>query len=198
MVEVDQSSEEFTALCDKFYQDWAKGSMPVGSRMVLRVVNPTLSERLNQYADNFPYIHRHFKWGFHGTRLECDMDQSLVFCKSSACGACGIAQNGMDTKKISKTAWQRYGPGFYFATNSSKAHDYAERKQNCEAVCAVFLCDVAVGKEYTTKYNASQLQGPPKGYHSVHGVHSKHGSLNYDELVVYNTAAVYPRYIFLY
>ena len=60
----------------------------------------------------------------------------------------------------------------------------------------MLLCDVCPGRRYPLETNSQQLTGPPTGFDSVYG---KVGTkLNYPELVVYDTAAVMPRYIIVY
>ena len=61
---------------------------------------------------------------------------------------------------------------------------------------AMLLCKVAVGRRYVTQRNHHELKTPPEGYESVHGKHG--GTLNYDEIVVYNPEAVLPTYVLLY
>ena len=110
-----------------------------------------------------------------------------------------IAQRGFLTSKQKSAtgAWQRFGPGFYFALQASKSHEYP--KQQMHALPAgshqrsMLLCKVAVGKAHETTQNMSDLPGkPPAGFHSVYGKASAKGPLNYDEIVVYEPAAIYP------
>jgi hypothetical protein len=57
----------------------------------------------------------------------------------------------------------------------------------------MLLCKVARGKVYKTAQNMDQLRGAaPRGHNSVHGDAQKGGPLNYDEIVVYEEAAVLP------
>ena len=57
----------------------------------------------------------------------------------------------------------------------------------------MLLCRVAKGKVFRTEVNMDHLQGAaPDGYHSVLGIATKDGPLNYDEYVVYNPAAIQP------
>ena len=60
----------------------------------------------------------------------------------------------------------------------------------------MLLCDVCPGNKYRLKTGNVSLRGPPQGYDSVLG--EPGGTLNYDELVVYNPDAVIPRYILVY
>lgn len=61
----------------------------------------------------------------------------------------------------------------------------------------MLLCKVASGKEFKTTANMDGRDGrnsvmPPPGHDSVHGQATEGGVLNYDELVVYEEAAVLP------
>ena len=58
---------------------------------------------------------------------------------------------------------------------------------------SMLLCKVASGREFRTQVNRdSGEQNPPDGYDSVHGQATPGGPLNWDELVVYEEAAVLP------
>lgn len=63
----------------------------------------------------------------------------------------------------------------------------------------MILCKVAKGEVLQTKENMDQLQGEaPLGYHSVHGLAAADGALNFDELVIYEEAAVLPYAVVTY
>jgi hypothetical protein len=98
-------------------------------------------------------------------------------------------------------SWQRFQPGFYFALQSSKSHDYPlpemQRLSKGKHRRQMLLCKVACGREYRTDQNMDRAPPqpdyasvPPPGYDSVHG--EVGGQLNYAELVVYEEAAVLP------
>jgi hypothetical protein len=95
-------------------------------------------------------------------------------------------------------SWQRFGPGFYFALQSSKSHDYPLREMRALPAGnyhrrKMLLCKVASGRQYRTRVNMSQgEQVPPVGFDSVHGEAGLDSALNYDELVVYEEAAILP------
>ena len=64
---------------------------------------------------------------------------------------------------------------------------------------SMILCKVAKGEVFKTKDNMDQLQGEaPLGYHSVHGLATADGGLNFDELVIYEEAAVLPYAVVTY
>ena len=110
-----------------------------------------------------------------------------------------IVQTGF-LKKYWKSAagdWQRFGPGFYFALQSSKSHEYPlhemKKLKSGHHTRKMLLCKVARGKVFKTQTNLDTLAGTaPAGYHSVYGAAQKGGDLNYDEIVVYEEAAVLP------
>lgn len=63
----------------------------------------------------------------------------------------------------------------------------------------MILCKVAKGEVLQTKENMDRLQGEaPFGYHSVHGLATSDGALNFDELVIYEEAAVLPYAVVTY
>ena len=132
---------------------------------------------------------------FHGTTLQCNITVSETVCNDKECGICGISQVGFDGKYIGKNSYQRFGAGFYFAPISSKCHEYT---QGAHSYRAMLLCDVCVGKKYTMTQADENLLNPPQGYDSIYGKSGSGSVLNYDENVVYNPHAVFPRYIILY
>jgi serine/threonine protein kinase len=109
-----------------------------------------------------------------------------------------IVEHGFLAKFQTSSAgeWQRFGPGFYFALQASKSHEYPlpvmSALQYGDHEKTMLLCKVAKGKVHQTKENMDQLQDAPPGFHSVLGIATADGPLNYDELVVYNEAAVLP------
>ena len=182
-------------MSQKFNTAWAmeKGACPT-VRHVLVITNETLEMRWSAYRKSLSNgsVEEHY----HGTELKCRITEPMRLCTNGSCGVCGISSIGLDLQYIKKNiAFQRFGNGFYLAPNSSKCHDYT---QGCSGYDfrAMLLCDVCPGKKYALEENHQRLTGPPRGYNSVYG---KVGcKLNYPELVVYQPAAVMPRYIILY
>ena len=88
------------------------------------------------------------------------------------------------------------GPGFYFALQASKSHEYPPREMQAlppgTHSRSMLLCKVAKGKVFRSERNMDTLTQPPDGFHSVLGVATEEGPLNYDELVVYDEAALLP------
>ncbi len=87
-----------------------------------------------------------------------------------------------------------FGSGIYFASESTKSTQYAQKWANNKFDSAFLLvCDVAVGniKEYDDAQ--PHLSKPPRGYDSVKGVKGR--SLLHDEIIVYNKNQVKIKYI---
>ena len=131
--------------------------------------------------------------------------EKLLFHGCAAAHVMTIPGEGFLKKYWTSSAgsWQRFQPGFYFALHSSKSHDYPLPEMQSLRLGQhrrqMLLCKVASGREYRTSENMDRpppqpeyKSVPPPGYDSVHGEASKHGPMNYDELVVYEEAAVLP------
>ena len=150
--------------------------------VVHEIDNPALHQR---YADYTAAMNASGeKLLFHG----CSKDVITSICEDGF-----LAQ----FQTSSAGSWQRFGPGFYFALQSSKSHDYPLGEMQQQPTGAhrrcMLLCKVASGREFRTHTNRDKgEQNPPAGYDSVHGEATHHGPLNWDELVVYEEAAVLP------
>jgi hypothetical protein len=153
---------------------------------------------------------------FHGTSLgeSCNLgiDLSSKPCDSPDCAVCSICKTGFDMSKARDGAaargWERFGPGLYFSSTSGKSNDYAQRSvrirmgRKCQVM---FLCKVALGREFKTSTDLPDLKKPPLGYDSVVGevgtdvVGNPGGTdLNYDECVLYNDESAVPSYLISY
>lgn len=201
LIWLEPSSEEFKKVSRQFTDSWCKkkGSCPQ-VLSVLAVVNPAVEDALNAYRRTLPRRHSGTEMYFHGTSLDCTLDQYQTLCTGSKCGVCGISRRGFLLEQINGGRFQRFGQGFYLAPNSSKSHSYCSKPRFVNYT-AMLLCEVAPGKKHTLRRNTTSLQGPPHGCHSVYGK-SKFlflkGDLNYDEIVIFNPAAICPRYVLLY
>jgi len=78
---------------------------------------------------------------------------------------------------------------------SCRSDDYSK---NSAPHKALILSKVVAGKGYEVTTNMQNLRAPPQGYDSVIGEPSRDGTLNYDELVVFNDAAILPAYLVIY
>ena len=128
--------------------------------------------------------------------LQLVCDHLLRICKR-------IAKQGFHKTYIRRHRYQRFGQGFYLAPNSSKSSDYCSVSGSGDTTnyTAMLLCEVAPGKKHFLRHSLTTLQGPPPGCHSVYGK-SKflffNGDLNYDEIVIFESRAICPRYVLLF
>lgn len=169
---------------------WIKRELYTFSRMtsvVPALENPALLRRYEDYKARV------------AVENGGDSDEHLLFHGCSEQAMHAIQHVGF-LKKFWTTAagdWQRFGPGFYFALQSSKSHEYPLDEMNAlppgPHSRSMLLCKVVKGKMCRTEHNIDNLQGAaPAGYHSVYGVATPTGSLNYDEVVVFDEAAILP------
>ena len=134
-----------------------------------------------------------------------DANEQLVFHGCAEAAIASISEQGF-LKTFWKTAagdWQRFGPGFYFALQAHKSHEYPLGPMRAlevgEHSRTMLLCKVAKGTVFQTHDNLDMLTGSaPTGYHSVHGIATDDGPLNYDELVVFDEEAVLPYAVVTY
>lgn len=78
----------------QFHVTWTKGTCP-NVIEVLAVMNLTIFKRYEQYkkviaSRNAGDPNERRRW--HGTRLECNLYQTRMFCQSSSCAVCGIVR----------------------------------------------------------------------------------------------------------
>ena len=187
------SQQELTSIQSTFQQKWATAKGPCPAlHCVFVVTNQSLLARWQTYRQKLSdqTVEEHY----HGTKVTCDIVNTQALCSNQDCGACGISSTGFDRRCFRKNInFQRFGHGFYLASNSSKCHDYT---QGINGYRVMLLCDVCPGNKYTLKKDNKQLTSPPQGYDSVHG--QTGGSLNYEEIVLYQPDAILPRYIIVY
>ena len=164
---------------------------------VLEIINPSVRERFSDYRDEMCYdrVERFF----HGTTLRCrTLYDYQMPCNNERCSVCGIIRYGFRREFINVRQKKRFGHAFYLAPNSSKSHQYSST--SCE-YWAMFLCWVVPGKKYKLKYNEVNRAGPPDGFDSVYGQRADddgQGHLSDDELVLYDSDAISPKYVLLY
>ncbi len=206
--QLDSGQQTYKDILEHFQKEWVKLSpkcpTPPKPQAIFAIQNKKLTESFQKYGDRI-------KQGdlkatnsdlfFHGTKLTCNLLDSKDCCGNSDCGVCGISSNGFDDSRIGSNIprFQRFGKGIYLAPNSSKCHDYTQGNPQGNPlfnVRAQLLCLVACGAKYELRQDNTTLTGPPERYDSVHGVAG--GSLNYDEIVVFDVAAVLPQFIVVY
>ena len=199
-----------------FLDSWVKGVKGKLLKIVPLPVSPARVTAYDRYCEALTQksaaVNRSLL--FHGLGWSCDGLNSAAaaptLCTSTNCSVCSICANGMDASRIgtgkaslemSKAAvgFLRFGRGYYFAPNSSKAHDYAckyTRVINGVPMCVQLVCEVAAGNPAILAANCTTLTAPPPGHDSVYGIRGR--ALNYPELVVYNPDAVLPVFAVIY
>eukprot|EP01043_Picozoa_sp_COSAG02_P052292 COSAG02_NODE_5610_length_4190_cov_4.748717_3_plen_539_part_00 len=181
-------TEAYTHADSLLQNTWIKREEYAFSQLVevRQIDNPRLQQRYDAYKAAMPaeVLNGNEVMVFHG-------------CKEAAVKS--IVEHGFKKEFWRSAAgdWQRFGPGFYFALQASKSHEYPldvmRALSRGEHTRTSLLCKVAKGTTLQTTKNMDGLQGAaPAGYHSIHGLAAADGPLNYDELVVYDEAAVLP------
>ena len=187
---------EFQTVTMKFNGDWVKGTAPGGDiKAVFNIDNMLLRRRWSAYKSSLPCQWQQTEEHYHGTKLCCNISEDKDLCCAPDCAICQIADAGFDQLKIRTNipSFQRFGHGFYLSPKSSKCHDYT---QGAYGFRALLICDVCVGRKYPLTKNDQSLNGPPDGYHSIHGQVGK--DLNYEEIVLPKADAILPKYIVVY
>jgi hypothetical protein len=198
----------------QFLDGWTKteSGRPTVERIYCIRVSPIILEKFDACKKKFGNVVRRF----HGTdqlpRCMFGTNQSTPPCLDPMCRVCSICRQSFRLSQVRTGAdsrnWNsalRYGPGLYFAPQSSKSNDYndnserirpAQYRQTRRWRC-MFLCNVVVGKAFTTdEHMLPEDQCPPPGYQSIIGVKGK--ALNYDEVVVYGQDQAIPSYLIVY
>ena len=189
------SESEFASIKDQFRRDWTKGIAP-NVKAIFVIKNKT-STKMKWCICKVSLVCRlhpgHSEMYYHGTKIFCKIMGDKRLCSGEDCSICGISLNGFKRSKIrrGRNAWQRFGPGFYLAPNSSKANDYAQK----QGTRAMLLCDVRPGEKKRMKHDNPQ-HTQFAGYQSIYG--DIGGHLNYPEIVIPNPNAILPRYIIVY
>lgn len=197
----DQST--YKEIVGHFKKEWVKVTpaypKPPEPIAIYATQNQILENKFHCYAEQ---IRKHGKASnsgrfYHGTKIKCDLLSTDTYCNDPDCGVCGISMNGFDASRIGSNIprFKRFGHGIYLAPNSSKCHDYTQGMTEY-GVRAQLLCLVACGAKYELKFNDTTLLQPPTNFDCVYG--RSGGTLNYDEIVVYDVDAVMPQYIIVY
>ncbi|CAK5269539.1 unnamed protein product [Mycena citricolor] len=210
LLEVPLGHVTFKSVADQFKTSWRHSNKHVPPvKRIYKVVAPHSSmaaykayQAAVEKSGNFVATGRsagneNRRW--HGTRRECtlgDKGHSPQFCSSTTCSLCCIIKSSFDISLWgTKTGWGRFGKGIYTSSTSSKSDDYSKNDCN-SALKAILLNRVIVGKGCKLTHDNSSLTSAPAGYDSV--LAEKGGSLNYDELVVYNNDAIRPSFLVMY
>lgn len=201
---LDSDQQTYKDVSKHFQKEWVKLTSkcptPPNPLAIYAIQNKQLSISFHEYSDKIRRSDQQATNSdlfFHGTKLTCNLLETNDCCQDTDCGICGISSNGFDPSRIGSNIprFQRFGRGIYLAPNSSKCHDYTQGNPFFN-VRAQLLCLVACGAKYELLYDNTSLSAPPDQHHSVYG--KSGGSLNYDEIVVFDTAAVMPQFIVVY
>ena len=193
----------YKEIAEHFKKEWVKFTSSLKEapkpQAIFAIQNKETERKYSRYGSGIRKAGRgsNSDLFYHGTKLLCDLVTSKRCCSDSECGVCGISQQGFDMDRVATNIprFQRFGKGIYLAPNSSKCHDYTQGNQDY-GVRAQLLCLVAQGARCELMYNNTSLKVAPDGADSVYG--KKGGSLNYDEIVVFDSDAVWPQYIVVY
>jgi len=115
---------------------------------------------------------------FHATKLECDFNGTP--CTNNNCFVCSIIKTGFQSSKAGLSAGSRFGKGIYCSSTSSKAYMYGRK--------AMFVVNVACG--------ICDISDSASGLSD--GTHSRIVNNSDDECVVFDDAAMVPRYLILF
>lgn len=137
---------------------------------------------------------------WHGTKRLCnigDNPAAPTLCAQATCAMCSILRSSFQVVKTNTSgrSFNRFGKGIYTSSTSSKAFDYSSNGL-ASPYSMIMLTNVIVGQGHKLTQDSQALTAPPAGYHSVLG--ETGGSLNYDELVVYNDDAIRPSWLVVY
>lgn len=108
-----------------------------------------------------------------------------------------ILKSGMiiPPTNVGHVTGRMFGNGLYFSDISTKSLNYSYGYWDGgtrDNTCMMFLCDVAMGKEYHPTRYSSGL--PKKGFDSTFALGGKAGIVN-NEMIIYNLAQSIPRYL---
>ena len=205
LIRLSEDQQTYKEVSEHFVKEWVKTTPefpdPPQPEAIFAIQNTKLVDAFHDYGDELRKQSSEESANsdlfFHGTALKCDLKNTNEYCSDRDCGICGIAKDGFDASRIGENIprFKRFGHGIYLAPNSSKCHDYTQGIPEY-GLRAQLLCLVACGAPYELLHDNTTLQQPPSQYHSVYG--RSGGSLNYDEIVVYDAGAVLPQYVVLY
>ena len=203
LIPLKNDQNTYKEIAEHFKKEWIKltPSMkkPPDPAAIFAIQNKEVSLKYRRYGTD---IRRSGKSSnselfFHGTKLLCDLVTNKTTCDDPECGICGISLQGFDETRVGTNIprFQRFGKGIYLAPNSSKCHDYTHGVVEY-GMRAQLLCLVAQGAKCVLMQDNTKLTEAPEGFHSVYG--KKGGSLNYDEIVVFDCNAVWPQFVVVY
>lgn len=116
---------------------------------------------------------------FHATKLGCSFNGKPC-SNTSSCYVCSIIKTGFKSSKAGASAGTRFGAGIYCSSTSSKAYQYGNQAMFVVGV-ACGICDISSSSGGLTA-----------------GTHSRIVNNSDDECVVFEDAAIVPRYLMLF
>jgi len=208
ITEIPEDHKKYKSVRDQFRQKWLHDDGCPEVRAIYKIVYTNLNiAKYKQYLEKVEakgnFVLRAGSRGnerrrWHGTTRTCNIGDKGVtrFCSDPMCSLCCIMKTSFDILFFSsRTNFGRFGAGIYTSSTSSKSDSYSQN--GCTSNWkAMLLNNVVVGEGYKTLVDDTSLTEPPAGYDSVLG--EVGGSLNYDELVVYDNDAIRPSYLVMY
>jgi hypothetical protein len=97
---------------------------------------------------------------WHGTTSKCliGIDLNTSPCSDAKCPVCNICRSSFIIFSAAQRNFgDRFGRGIYFAPNSSKSNDYITQAPGSGNKRVMFLCRVALGKEYVVTQDNPNL-----------------------------------------
>ncbi len=180
---------------------WTKRVLDSGQRVaglkvpaVAMVTSPTVQDRFREYCKDLPEPNVRLLW--HGAPAAHSTDG--LTCGDPVCAMCSIVTGGFVRPSLTVNAdggpFQRFGAGVYLSSNPGKAYSYFQDRTGTHHANTMTLipCLVAVGRPYRPKHAMRTLMAAPDGYDSVWAIPGECSNLNYNEIVLYNPAAVLP------
>ncbi|KAG8791390.1 hypothetical protein FRC16_000430, partial [Serendipita sp. 398] len=211
IIEIPPTHPKFTDIANQFQTKWLHTNVPFkpAKHIYFVLISATSEADYAAYRAKVEqegnFVQRGRPEGnenrrFHGTTRQCTLGDpgNTQLCSNQTCGLCGIIRTSFDLKFYKgKTGWGRFGCGLYTSATSSKSESYTTNKTP-SPYKAMLMAKVVVGRGYKMTQDDTTRTAAPAGYHSVLGEPDTAGSLNYDELVVYDNDAIRPAYLIVY
>jgi len=181
------SSAKFADIQNQFNDKWKSSGSPPAIKSIWFVEDPTLMKRYKTYCASigdvpvkgFGKNPGNQQRRFHATKLGCRFNGTPC-SNTSSCYVCSIMKTGFKSSKAGASAGTRFGAGIYCSSTSSKAYQYGRE--------AMFVVGVACGV-----CDISQSSGG-----LTPGTHSRIVNNSDDECVVFEDAAIVPRYLIIF
>lgn len=131
---------------------------------------------------------------FHRTKMTCQFSGKP--CRDKKCSICRIIETGF-LLKFAGNLGSTYGAGIYSSSQSSYAQEDSLREMFSQfEKPAVFLCQVACGNVEKVGNGSYQGSLPPNRHSRV--APSTTTNPDDDELIVFDEAAIVPRYLIIH